>query len=140
MGPNELQFDHRLHPAEPGYECIADIGSGGYGRVYLFSRASAGSPDYVAGKFVYRDVFESTGNDDSDSAYARAFEGLRRFRSLTSESPHLLRIFDVRQRPGYFCYFMELADDLVSGRTIDPSQYKPKSLKNELERSGQRQP
>jgi serine/threonine protein kinase len=138
MGSNALQFERRLRPAEPGYKCIADIGSGGYGRVYLFSRASAGSRDYVAGKFVYRDVFESTGNDGSDSAYERAFEGLRRFRSLTSESPYLLRIFDVRQRLGYFCYFMELADDVVSGRAVDPRQYKPKSLKNELERSGQR--
>lgn len=139
MRSNALQFERRLRPAEPGYECIADIGSGGYGRVYLFSRDSAGSRDYVAGKFIYRDVFESTGHDGSDSAYERAFEGLRRFRSLTSESPYLLRISDVRQRPGYFCYFMELADDVVSGRAIDPGQYKPKSLKNELERSGQRQ-
>lgn len=141
MDPSTLQFEHRLRPSEPGYEYIGEIGSGGYGRVYLFSRASAGSQDYVAGKFVYRDVFGSAVNDGGESAYARAFEGLQKFRSLTSESPYLLRIFDVRQRheAGYFCYFMELADDIVSGRTIDPGRYMPKSLKNELDRSGQRQ-
>jgi eukaryotic-like serine/threonine-protein kinase len=34
---------------------------------------------------------------------------------------------------------MELADDIQSGRKIDPAAYLPKTLKTELERSGKRQ-
>jgi serine/threonine protein kinase len=34
---------------------------------------------------------------------------------------------------------MELADDIALGREIAPSAYKPKTLKNELERHGYRQ-
>ena len=33
---------------------------------------------------------------------------------------------------------MELADDLEAGRHIEPALYKPRTLKNELERFGQR--
>jgi eukaryotic-like serine/threonine-protein kinase len=126
--------------SEPGYDYIREIGKGGYGYVYLFSRISQRGQEYVAGKFIYRHVFGLQNDTGTDSAYQRAFEGLQKFRSLTAESPYLLRIFDVRQRhdEGYFCYMMELADDLESGRQIAPASYKPKTLKNELERSGHR--
>jgi len=66
--------------------------------------------------------------------------GLNNFRSLSADSRYLLRVFDVRQRheEGYFCYMMELADDMELGRDFNPNLYKPKTLKNELERCGQR--
>jgi len=125
---------------EPGYDYVKEIARGGYGCVYLFSRTQNDGHDYVAGKFVYRDLFGPTGDPTSIGAYQRALEGLKNFRSLSGESPYLLRIFDVRQRheEGYFCYMMELADDIETGRTVDPSAYKPRTLKNELERRGQR--
>lgn len=46
----------------------------------------------------------------------------------------------MRQRhdKGYFCYMMELADDLESGRRIDPHVYRPRTLKNEMERFAHR--
>src|SRR6478609_5129392 len=136
----DLSFKGLLRDAGPGYDYVREIGSGGYGYVYLFSRATQQREQYVAGKFVYRDVFEFQAERRNDSAYERAFEGLQKFRSVTAESPYLLRIFEVRPRheEGYFCYMMEVADDLESGRKIDPARYKPKTLKNELERSGHR--
>jgi serine/threonine protein kinase len=81
--------------------------------------------------------------DDSSTtaAYQRALEGLQNYRSLGVDSQFLLRIFDVRQRhqEGYFCYMMELADDVETGRKIDPAAYAPKTLKTEIERGGKRQ-
>lgn len=128
--------------SEPGYDYVKEIASGGYGYVYLFSRIrqDQAREDYVVGKFVYRHIFGPPDDATSTAAYQRALEGLISFRSLSAESQYLLRIFDVRQRheEGYFCYMMELADDLESGRKIHPSAYQPKTLRSELERSGQR--
>jgi serine/threonine protein kinase len=125
-----------------GYRFIKEIGNGGYGYVYLFDRARPGerNEDYVAGKFVYRDIFGPSEDHASGAAYQRALEGLQNFRSLSGESQYLLRVFDVRQRheEGYFCYMMELADDMESGRQINPRVYRPRTLKNDLERSGHR--
>jgi eukaryotic-like serine/threonine-protein kinase len=125
---------------EPGYEYIREIASGGYGYVYLFSRQQGDQLQYVAGKFIYRHVFGPLEDPSSAAAYERAFEGLQNFRSLSADSPYLLKIFDVRQRheEGYFCYMMELADDLQTGRIILPAEYRPHTLKNELERDGTR--
>lgn len=128
--------------SEAGYDYIREIANGGYGYVYLFSRVGQrrGETGFVAGKFVYRHVFGPADDPASSAAYQRALEGLQNFRSLGAESQYLLRIFDVRQRheEGYFCYMMELADDMES-RQVNPDVYKPRTLKNELERRGQRQ-
>jgi RNA polymerase sigma factor (sigma-70 family) len=129
--------------SEPGYEFIEEIGRGGYGYVYLCRRsAHAGADDgFVAAKFIYRHVFGPFDNPASGAAYQRALDGLQNFRSLSKESPYLLRISDVRQRheEGYFCYVMELADDLGRGRRIRPGDYTPKTLKNLIERHGHRE-
>jgi eukaryotic-like serine/threonine-protein kinase len=143
MEPGPVDSEIREAKSEPGYDYIKEIASGGYGYVYLFSRTrrDEGENDYVAGKFVYRNVFGPSDDPASGAAYRRALEGLQNFRSLSGESQYLLRIFDVRQRheEGYFCYMMELADDMASGRQINPDVYKPKTLKNEMERFGDQQ-
>lgn len=125
---------------EAGYDCIKEIGSGGYGYVYLLSSKQSSSQPYVAGKFVHRHAFGFPGDPAGGEGYKRALEGLQNFRSVSIESEYLLRIFEVRERheEGYFCYMMELADDIESGRDVNAHAYKPRTLKNELERSGQR--
>jgi eukaryotic-like serine/threonine-protein kinase len=140
MDPAETNSELRGFQREPGYDYVKEIARGGYGYVYLFTRSGKNSQDYVAGKFVYRHIFSPAHDSASAAAYQRAFDGLQNFRSVSGESPYLLRIFDVRQRheEGYFCYMMELADDLESGRRIDPGAYEPRTLKNELERNRQR--
>jgi serine/threonine protein kinase len=134
--------DTREARSEAGYDYIREIANGGYGYVYLFSKVGQhrGETAFVAGKFVYRHVFGPADDPSSSAAYQRALEGLQNFRSLGAESQYLLRIFDVRQRheEGYFCYMMELADDMES-RQVNPDVYKPRTLKNELERRGHRQ-
>jgi serine/threonine protein kinase len=127
-------------PQEAGYDCIKEIGSGGYGYVYLLTDRQCGSQPYVAGKFVHRHAFGLPGDAAAGEGYKRALEGLRNFRSVSIESEYLLRIFEVRERheEGYFCYMMELADDIESGRNVDAHAYRPRTLKNELERSGLR--
>jgi serine/threonine protein kinase len=143
MEPTSTDPESREARSEAGYDYIKEIASGGYGYVYLFSRTAQnhGESDYVAGKFVYRHIFGPSDDPSSSAAYQRALDGLQNFRSLSGESPYLLRVFDVRQRhdEGYFCYMMELADDMNSGGQIDPGVYRPRTLKNELERSGNRQ-
>ena len=138
-----MDSESREIQSEVGYDYIKEIANGGYGYVYLFSRTRQNRDgyDYVAGKFVYRHIFGPSDDPRSDAAYRRALEGLQNFRSLSGESPYLLRVFDVRQRheEGYFCYMMELADDIQSGRQISPDVYRPRTLKNELEHSGDRQ-
>jgi serine/threonine protein kinase len=134
--------EYREAKSESGYDFIREIGSGGYGYVYLFrTNGQVGTKeDYVAGKFVYGNLFGPAEDPASHAAYRRALDGLQNFRSLSGESCYLLRVFDVRQRheEGYFCYMMELADDIETGRKVDPVVYKPKTLKNELDRSGER--
>jgi serine/threonine protein kinase len=143
MESGTTNSENREARSEAGYDYIREIASGGYGYVYLFSRVvpHRGETDYVAGKFVYRHVFGPHDDPASSAAYQRALDGLQNFRSLSAESQYLLRIFDVRQRheEGYFCYMMELADDMESRRQFDPGVYKPRTLKNELERHGSRQ-
>jgi serine/threonine protein kinase len=141
-----INSESRAAKSEAGYNYVKEIGNGGYGYVYLFSRTglnqlNRSGDDYVAGKFVYRHIFGPSDDPASSAAYQRALEGLQNFQSLSGESHYLLRIFDVRQRheEGYFCYMMELADDMESDRQVTPSVYKPRTLKNELERGGHRQ-
>lgn len=142
MKASENTIDLREAKSEPGYKFVREIGSGGYGIVYLF-RAKQTEPkrdQYVAGKFVYRQAFGPPTELGSQAAYQRALEGLQNFRSVSSASEYLLRIFEVRRRHdrGYFCYMMELADDLDSGRVINARAYTPRTLKNELVRNKER--
>jgi serine/threonine protein kinase len=129
--------------AEADYDYIKEIGRGGYGYVYLFRRKETGEGNeeaYCAGKFVYRHVFGPPDDGPSTEAYERAFRGLQNFQSLGGFSKDLLRILYVRQRheEGYFCYMMELADDVKTGRQIDPDTYQPRTLKWELQQDGVR--
>src|ERR1043166_110652 len=131
---NERNSESDRPTSEPGYHFIKEIGNEGYGYVYLFDRGRSGdrTEDYVAGKFVYRSIFGPADDPASGAAYQRALDGLQNFRSLSGESRYLLQVFDVRQRheAGYFCYMMELADDMESGRRINPYPYRPRTLKN----------
>jgi eukaryotic-like serine/threonine-protein kinase len=142
MDSKAIDSEYSEAKSQEGYEFIREIGSGGYGYVYLFRRkgGSQSESDYVAGKFVYRQIFGPPDDPSSGAAYQRALEGLQNFRSLSGQSQYLLRVFDVSQRhsDGYFCYMMELADDIESGRNIIPRDYKPKTLKNELDHGGKR--
>jgi serine/threonine protein kinase len=81
-------------------------------------------------KIVDRRTFES------DKAFQREFEGMAKFEPISREDAGFVDILHVgRDEHGdFFYYVMELADDHLGGTNIDPANYKPKTIRTELER------
>jgi hypothetical protein len=90
MEHNNYRDGERL--VEPGYDHVKQIGHGGYGHVYLFSRRLNEQQDYVAGKFIYRHMIGPADEPSTTAAYQRALEGLQNYRSLGVDSQYLLTI------------------------------------------------
>ncbi|MHC1764695.1 MAG: protein kinase [Verrucomicrobiia bacterium] len=110
-------------PKIPDHELIRPIGRGSYGEVWL-ARNIMGS--YRAVKVVYRRTFES------ERPYEREFAGIKRFEPISRSNASQLNILHMGRGDGYFFYVMELADDKVRGRDIQPDSYIPKTLREEL--------
>lgn len=110
-------------PPVPDYELLRLVGRGSYGDVWL-ARGATGL--YFAVKVVWRDRFNDIG------PYEREFRGLSDFMRLTGGEARQLALLHVGRNDegGFFFYVMELADDVVTGRHIDPSCYAPLTLKD----------
>ncbi len=116
-------------PNIPDYALLRRVGSGSYGDVWL-ARSVTGH--YRAVKIVWRDRFSEL------PPYEREFKGLREFAAVSLTEPHQLALLHVgrNDQEGYFYYVMELADDVTSGRDIDPAHYTPHTLRERRERQG----
>jgi serine/threonine protein kinase len=115
-------------PSISDFTLLRMIGRGSYGDVWL-ARSLTGV--YRAIKIVFRDRF-------TDSApFEREFNGLKRFTAMSLPEAAHLALLHVGQNEthGYFYYVMELADDVETGREVDPELYQPLTLK---ELSGRR--
>jgi len=141
----------RLPPVIPEHELLKRIGGGSFGEVWL-ARNCLGTLRAV--KVVYRDRFES------DRAYERELNGLRRFEPVSRTHEGLVDILQVGQsEAGDWAYcVMELADatEPQAGKwesekvgddpaspispalplTFSPASYSPRTLASDLRRRG----
>ncbi len=106
-------------PPIPDYTLLNRIGRGSYGDVWL-ARSTTGL--FRAVKIVWRSRF-----GDNDAPYEREFNGLREFARITAGETQQLSLLHVgrNDHQGFFYYIMEVADDVVTGREIDPGCYEP---------------
>jgi serine/threonine protein kinase len=116
-------------PDIPDFELLRCIGRGSYGEVWL-ARNVLGT--YRAVKIVERKAFRD------EEAFEREFSGLQRFEPVSREHDGFVAILHVSRNrtAGFFYYVMELADNDTNGDRIEPDTYVPKTLSNELARSG----
>ena len=128
-----------LPPLIPDHELLCCIGRGSYGEVWL-ARNVLG--EYRAVKIIHRHRFES------DHAYEREFEGLRRYEPVSRGDSSQVAVLHVGRNDsaGFYYYVMELADDANGeGRTQNDESgtktagsapisqnYTPRTLKSEL--------
>jgi eukaryotic-like serine/threonine-protein kinase len=110
-------------PIIPDHELLRVIGRGAYGEIWL-ARTVTGA--FRAVKIVYRSTFES------ERAFSREFEGMSAFEPISREHAGFIDILHVGRTNEYLYYSMELADDHLVGRAIDPKNYEPRTLKSDL--------
>jgi CHASE2 domain-containing sensor protein len=113
-------------PAVADHELLLVIGKGAYGEVWL---ARDLTNSFRAIKIVRRSNFDST------HPFDRELEGIKRFAPLSLSHPGLVNVFYVgnNQDGTWFYYIMETADDVGTGRAIEPARYRPKTLASILE-------
>jgi hypothetical protein len=118
-------------PIIPDHELLRCVGRGSYGEVWL-ARNILGT--FRAVKIVHRSRF------DSDRPFEREFAGIQKFEPVSRTHPGLVAVLHVGRAEGTtpesrcFYYMMEVADDAVTGKVIDPATYKPRTLAGELQR------
>jgi eukaryotic-like serine/threonine-protein kinase len=108
-------------PVVPEHELLRLIGSGSSGQVWL-ARNTLGS--YRAVKIVQAQMFKH------QRAFEREFNGILKFEPVSRLHDGLVDILQVgrNEAAGYFYCVMELADDAVTGSSIHPPTYSPRTL------------
>jgi hypothetical protein len=116
-------------PHIPDHQLVRFIGRGGYGEVWL-ARTILGA--YRAVKIVYRKDFAN------DRPYEREFSGIKRFEPVSRSHDSQVAILHVGRddKQGYFFYIMELADDQMPSRVLNPETYSPRTLESEIRKRG----
>ncbi len=113
----------------PDHELLRPIGKGSYGAVWL-ARNMMGT--YRAVKIIYRRSFED------ERPFERELSGIRRFEPVSRCHDGLVDVLQIgsNEQSGYFYYVMEVGDDEVSGQSIDPEHYSPKTLAKTIAAQG----
>ncbi len=116
-------------PTIPDYELLRLVGRGSYGDVWL-ARGVTGL--FRAIKIVWRARFADA------QPFEREFRGLKEFAAISLLEARQLALLHVgrNEAAGFFYYVMELADDAVTGREIDPAHYVPLTLREIRQRRG----
>lgn len=113
----------------PDHELVRCIGRGSYGEVWLAQNVLG---TFRAVKIVRR---QEAGEDQP---FDREFAGILKFEPISRLHDGLVDVLQVGRNDaaGYFYYVLELADDLATGRVIEPASYQPRTLRAELATRG----
>ncbi len=133
MPPSAQQSPPSGAVSIPDHVLLRRIGKGSYGEVWL-ARNSMGA--YRAVKIVRRASFEESRPFERELSGIRAFEPISRSHEGFIDILHV----GIEEEKGLFYYVMELGDDHLSGQTINPQTYFPKTLFGEIKRSGRLSP
>ncbi|HZL78285.1 MAG TPA: serine/threonine-protein kinase, partial [Candidatus Limnocylindrales bacterium] len=101
------------------------IGSGSGGQVWLAKNALG---TYRAVKIIFKKTFQRQKPFDDE------FHGVLKFEPLSRLHDGLVDVLQVGGSAAaeYFYCVMELGDDIRTGQTINPEQYKPRTLAHDL--------
>lgn len=113
----------------PNYTLIRRIGKGAYGEVWVAKNA-VGLLHAV--KIIHRHAF------DMPEPFEREFRGVQSYMPISLGHPGLVPVLYVGRDAEFDCfyYMMELADDAEKGVAVDVHTYVPRSLDQDLARSG----
>jgi serine/threonine protein kinase len=112
-------------PAVADHQLIRLIGAGSGGQVWLAKNALE---TYRAVKIIFKKTFKR------QKPFEDEFHGILKFEPISRLHDGLVDVLQIggNVESEYFYCVMELGDDVRTGQTINPEQYRPRTLAHDL--------